>query len=68
MASPPAPVAHVAPVPVKALIVAFPVEGCSAEGCLVLLFPNWAGFPPLLTGWVGTPSVPGRSASTGFPA
>ena len=62
-ASPPVPVVEVpvveAPV---APVEAFPVEGSSVGGCLVELPPNWAGYTPLLTGWVETPPVLGTSA------
>ena len=67
-ASPPVPIVQVPVAAPVASVVAFPVEGCSVEGCLVKLLPNLAGFPLPLTGWVGTPPVPGRSASTGFPS
>ena len=59
-APPPIPVVEVlaAEAPI-APVEAFPVEGSSVGGCLVELPSNWAGYPPLLTGWVETPPVLG---------
>ena len=56
------PVAEIPVVAPVALIVAFPVEGSLVGGCSVELPPNWAGYPPLLTGWVEIPPVLGMSA------
>ena len=54
-----------------ASVVAFLVEvssvkGSSVGGSSIELPPNWAGYLPLLTGWVETPPVLGTSTSTNF--